>query len=98
MFGVRYPCARYMKVAKRIAVAAATGAISVKANVAGSRVDTGACVTAILVTHGVSGRPQVIVDAIAIVVLNAPTDERVAAVPMTTDAKARSRLRLRKAV
>lgn len=97
MFGVRYPCARYMKVAKRAAVAAATGAISVKANVAGSRVDTGACVTAILVTHGVSGR-QVIVDAIAIVVLNAQTDERVAAVPMTTDAKARSRLRLRKAV
>lgn len=60
--------------------------------------DTGACVTAILVTPGVSGQPQDIMDAIAIVVLNAPKDERVAAVPMTTDAKARSRLRLRKAV
>lgn len=93
MCGVRYPCARYTEVAKRTAIAVATGATSAKADVAGSRVDTGACVTAILVTPGVSGRPRTTTGVIAIVVLNAPTDERVAVVPMITDAKARSRLK-----
>lgn len=98
MCGVRYPYARFTEVAKETAVAAATGATSAKADVAASRVDTGACVTAIHVTPGVSGRPRAITGVIVIVVLNAPTDERVAAVPMTTDAKARSRLKLGMAV
>lgn len=79
-------------------VAEAIDAASLKAGAAVSLVDTGACVTAVPSTPGVYGHPRLTVAVIADAALIAPKDGRAVAVPKTTAAKARSRLKRRRTV